>query len=217
MYKKNSGFTILTSLSFATVLALLLSIQTSIILAQENTTSSNTVNVGGNGSDWDKFLPQNVTINVGESITWIQSMSVPEPHTVTFMKDKNMLPPLLAPFSVPNSTEFTSTIPNPNVDPAVIPDPTNPNNKLVVVDNARASNTVVIDNTGTNVTYLPANASYTFTGDESYLNSGWMWPAGRVPPGAPPISSFTVTFENAGTYDYLCVIHPWMTGTVKVD
>ncbi len=195
------------------------SIQTGVVFAiSENTTTvSNTVSAGGNGSDWDKFLPQNVSINAGESVRWINSMSVPEPHTVTFIKDNDMFPPLLAPFSVPNNTEFTSTISDSNVDPAVIPDPTNPNNKLVVIDNARASSTVVIDSTGTNATYLPVNARYTFSGDESYLNSGWMWPAGRVPPGAPPISSFTVTFENAGTYDYLCVIHPWMTGAVEVN
>ncbi|MDQ3837841.1 MAG: hypothetical protein M3297_01075 [Thermoproteota archaeon] len=23
-------------------------------------------------------------------------------------------------------------------------------------------------------------------------------------------------FERQGTYDYLCILHPWMTGTVEV-
>lgn len=186
--------------------------------SQENTdVVSNTVNVGGNESDWDKFSPQNITINAGESVTWINPMPVPEPHTVTFLKDPNMLPPLLAPFSIPNNTELTSAIPAPNVEPAVMPDPSNPNNKLVIVDNARATSPVAIDSTGTNVTHLPLNANYTFRGDESYVNSGWIWPEGMSPPGAPPISSFTVTFENAGTYGYICAIHPWMAGTVTVN
>lgn len=33
---------------------------------------------------------------------------------------------------------------------------------------------------------------------------------------APPLTTFTVTFENPGTYDYVCAVHPWMTGSVEV-
>ncbi|MFL6423789.1 MAG: plastocyanin/azurin family copper-binding protein, partial [Nitrososphaeraceae archaeon] len=29
-------------------------------------------------------------------------------------------------------------------------------------------------------------------------------------------TSFTVTFQKAGTYSYICQIHPWMTGSVLV-
>lgn len=29
-------------------------------------------------------------------------------------------------------------------------------------------------------------------------------------------STFQFTFDKAGTYDYFCMVHPWMTGTVKV-
>jgi plastocyanin len=54
-------------------------------------------------------------------------------------------------------------------------------------------------------------------GTESYLNSGWMWPEGQNPPEAPPLTTFTVTFENPGTYDYVCAVHPWMTGSVVVS
>jgi plastocyanin len=178
---------------------------------------SSTVSAGGNGTDWDKFLPENVTINAGESVTWTNPMQVSEPHTVTFVKDKEMIPPLVAPFSVPNNTELTSAIPSPNVEPTIIPDNSNPSNKLVIVDNLRASAPVSVDSTRTNVNHLPPNSNYTFTGDESYVNSGWMWPMGQVPPGAPPITLFTVTFENPGTYYYICVIHPWMSGTVTVN
>ncbi len=178
---------------------------------------SSTVGAGGNGTDWDKFTPQNVTINIGESVTWTNPMQVAEPHTVTFVKDNEMIPPLVAPFSVPNNTELISAIPAPNVEPTIIPDNSNPNNKLVIVDNHRASAPVAVDSPKTNVTHLPLNSNYTFTGEESYVNSGWMWPMGQVPPGAPPITSFTMTFENPGTYYYICVIHPWMSGTVTVN
>ena len=178
---------------------------------------SKTINAGGNGSNWDKFNPRNTNINAGESVTWINPMQVAEPHTVTFMKDREMFPPLFAVFSIKNNTELTPAMPSPNIAPTIMPDQSNPNNKLVVVDNARSSAPVVIDSTKTNITYIQPNANYTFTGEESYVNSGWMWPEGQAPPGSPPISSFTLTFEKAGTYNYICVIHPWMAGTIKVN
>src|ERR671912_470545 len=77
-------------------------------------------------------------------------------------------------------------------------------------------NPTPVDSTGKNVTYLPPNANYTMDGTESYINSAWLWPQGQVPPGAPPLTTFTVTFENPGIYDYVCTVHPWMTGSVEV-
>jgi plastocyanin len=41
-------------------------------------------------------------------------------------------------------------------------------------------------------------------------------PAGQIPPGIPPITTFTATFKKAGTYDYICIFHPWMTGRIIV-
>jgi plastocyanin len=35
-------------------------------------------------------------------------------------------------------------------------------------------------------------------------------------PPFPPVSSFTVMFEEPGIYPYICVIHPWMGGQVIV-
>ena len=62
-------------------------------------------------------------------------MQVAEPHTVSFAKDSEMIPPSVAPFSIPNNTELTSAVPAPNVEPTIIPDNTNPSNKLVIGDN----------------------------------------------------------------------------------
>ena len=201
----------------AGLLAFSLSIIFGVSFQGDASAVSSTVSAGGNDSSWDKFIPQNLTINAGENVTWINPMQVGEPHTVTFIKDKEMFPPLVAPFSVPNNTEFIPAIPSPNVEPTTIPDNSNPNNKLVIVDNSRSSSPVAIDSTRTNVTYLQPNSNYSFAGDESYVNSGWMFPIGQVPPDAPPIISFTMTFESPGTYNYLCVLHPWMTGVVTVN
>ncbi len=178
---------------------------------------SKTINAGGDGSNWDKFLPQNTTINAGESVKWTNHMPAAEPHTVTFINGDEMFPPLFAVFSIQNNTELTPAMSSPNIAPTILPDQLNPNNKLVVVDNARSSAPVAIDGTRTNITYMQPNANYTFTGEESYVNSGWMWPEGHAPAGAPPISSFTLTFENKGTYNYICIIHPWMAGTIMVN
>jgi plastocyanin len=43
----------------------------------------------------------------------------------------------------------------------------------------------------------------------SYLNSGFTEPG--------PNATFTVTFTQPGTYDYLCLLHPGMVGTVVVE
>jgi plastocyanin len=53
-------------------------------------------------------------------------------------------------------------------------------------------------------------------GAEKFVSSGWMWPKGLEPAGLPPINNFTVTFEKPGTYEYLCVVHPWMNGVATV-
>lgn len=36
-------------------------------------------------------------------------------------------------------------------------------------------------------------------------------------PGAPPNVAFSLTFDQPGTYDFICQIHPWMTGQVVVE
>jgi plastocyanin len=38
----------------------------------------------------------------------------------------------------------------------------------------------------------------------------------QIGPPFPPVSSFTVTFEQPGTYPYFCAIHPWQSGQVIV-
>lgn len=89
---------------------------------------------------------------------------------------------------------------------------TDETSKTVIIDNARVYNPIVIDSTGENVTYLPPNANYTMDGTESYVNSGWLCPQGQVPPGAPPLTTFTVKFEKP----YVCTVHPWMVGSIEV-
>jgi plastocyanin len=44
-------------------------------------------------------------------------------------------------------------------------------------------------------------------------NSGSVFNSGGLPPGA----FFQYTFEQEGTFDYYCQLHPWITGTVTVN
>src|ERR687894_336351 len=163
-----------------------------------NFTSQNdtrTVAAGGGGpvSVLTWFVPQNISISAGETVTWVNPTVVGEPHTVSFIKQPDYFAAIESPYLMPSDTELTPANPNErNTEPLIIP--------------------------GQNdTTYLPLNAKYTMTGDELYVNSGWIWPENAIPPGLAPITSFSVTFENAGTYEYLCVIHPWMTGRVIVE
>lgn len=178
-----------------------------------------TVAAGGGGPvapvSW--FIPQNVSISAGETVTWINPTVVSEPHTVSFFKQPDYFAALESPYLIPSDTELTPANPNErNTEPLIIPGQNDTTDNTIIAANARAFNPVVID-AQNNVTPLPLNANYTMTGDELYVNSGFMWPEGMNPPGTPPITSFSITFENAGTYDYLCVIHPWMTGRVIVE
>jgi plastocyanin len=172
---------------------------------------------GGNSTDIKTvFVPQNIEIQAGQTINWFNPTPVGEPHSVTFFKDTKLFPVFAVPFAVPASTEFDALMPSPNLEPLTVPS-NDTTSKTVVITNARSLSPVVVDSTGQNVTYLPINANYTMDGSESYVNSGWVWPEGKNPPEAPPISEFTVTFGNPGTYGYVCTIHPWMTGTVVVS
>jgi plastocyanin len=187
-----------------------------------NFTSQNdtrTVAAGGGGPvsvvTW--FVPQNISISAGETVTWVNPTVVGEPHTVSFLKQPDYFAAIESPYLIPRDTELSPANPNErNTEPLIIPGQNDTTSNTIIAANARATNPVVID-AQNNVTYLPLNANYTMTGDELYVNSGWLWPEGQIPPGLAPITSFSVTFENAGTYDYICVIHPWMTGRVIVQ
>jgi plastocyanin len=171
--------------------------------------------VGNASSVVTEFVPKNIEIKSGDSIMWDSPTTVPEPHSVTFVKENNSFAAFAAPFVVPNSTQFKSLNSTSNAEPLFVPPQPGQPVKTVITVNARAYLPVVIDSTGKNVTNLPPNSNYSMDGTERYINSGWLWPPGQAPPG-PPLTNFTLTFEKPGSYPYLCNVHPWMTGTVVV-
>ena len=159
------------------------------------------------------YVPDNIEANVGQPVNWYNPTEVGEPHTVTFVMDNNTMAGVVSPLSVSNTTTFTALPPNSNNEPIVIPGQ-NGTNTIIAV-NARTFNPAVIDSTG-NVEFMSPNANYTIDGTEKYVNSGWFLPKGMEQeyPGAG--NTFTVTFEKPGTYNYLCILHPWMIGSITV-
>jgi plastocyanin len=189
---------------------------------QANITAQNgtrIVEAGGGGPvsvvTW--FNPQNVSISAGQTVTWINPTVVSEPHTVSFMKDPSYFANFESPYLIPNGTELTPANPEEkNTEPLIISGQNETATNTIIAANKRQASPAVID-AQNSVTYLQPNANYTMNGDELYVNSGIIWPQDSIPPGAPPITSFSVTFETAGTYDYICAFHPWMTGRVIVQ
>jgi plastocyanin len=158
------------------------------------------------------FVPQQIQISVGQSIIWDNPSTVAEPHTVTFVLDNKTATDIVSPFSVPNSIQFMPIPPNSNNEPLRPPS----QNNVVITINARSFIPTVIDSQGNVKHFAPPAAAYTMTGSEKYVNSGWLVPKGQeqLYPGAS--TSFTVKFQKAGTYHYICQVHPWMRGIVLV-
>ena len=202
----------------------------SAVYAQEEEVKEVQAGTGVGNAAIILFSPQLVQIKAGQSVTWYNPTPVPEPHTVTFVltnnnnNNKSYAADLIAPFTISNtitttnSTQIMPFIPNSNNEPLMTPD-----NNAIIAINKRAYNPVVVteDSTttggGKNVSYMKQNANYSMSGTEDYVNSGWLLPKGQenLYPGSG--NTFTMTFQKAGTYDYLCIIHPYMTGRVIVN
>lgn len=188
------------------------------VISAQNTTTTTTattkVQAGGGNSTapLTAFVPQNIEIKAGESVTWDNPSTVGEPHTATFVLDNKTTTGIVSPFGVPNSTQFAAIPPNSNNEPLKVPG----QNNVVIAVNARSFIPTVIDSQGTVKHFAPPNAAYTMDGSEKYVNSGWLVPKGQeqLYPGSS--TSFTVTFQKAGTYHYICQLHPWMVGSVLV-
>jgi len=181
---------------------------------QQNNDSLKVAAGGGNGTaPLTVFIPQDVEINVGQSVTWSNPTTVGEPHTVTFVLDNTTMADVVSPLAVSNATKFMPQPPGSNNEPVLIPGQDGMN--TIIAINARTFNPVVIDSSD-NVKFMSPNANYSMNGTEKYVNSGWFLPEGQeqLYPGSG--NTFTVTFEKPGTYNYLCILHPWMTGSVLV-
>ena len=74
-------------------------------------------------------------------------------------------------------------------------------------------NTVTIDVGGTVTWENNDTAAHTSTGGSATEGPSGVFDSSLIMAG----SSFSHTFEDAGTFDYFCMVHPWMSGTVIVE
>ena len=67
--------------------------------------------------------------------------------------------------------------------------------------------------TGVQTCALPIyTAAHTATAGTATNGPSDVWDSGLIMAG----SSFSHTFEAAGTFDYFCMVHPWMSGVVII-
>lgn len=190
------------------------------VQAQEQSQPTAAIRVAAGGGNatapWTIFVPQTVQINVGQSVTWYNpTEDAGEPHTVTFVLDNSTMAGVVSPLGVSNTTKFSALPPGSNNEVVLLPDTTSSGMNTILAVNARTYHPAIIDAQG-NVTYMKPNANYSVTGSEKYINSGWFLPNGLEDEFPGSSNTFTVKFEKQGTYGYLCVLHPWMTGSVVV-
>ena len=72
--------------------------------------------------------------------------------------------------------------------------------------------TVTIAKGGTVTFSNPDSAPHTTTSGDATGGPDGTWDSSLVMPGA----SYDVTLNSSGTYNYFCMVHPWMAGTVIV-
>jgi plastocyanin len=208
----------MTILLTCTAIAMTIVITNMALAQNDNTTSSSSsvqIQAGGGNSTipYTVYNPAIAQIKTGQTVIWYNPSVAPEPHTVTFALDNNTRPELSATFAVKNSSNFMPIV-NFTSQPVIIPNHNNPSTTLILASNSIASSAVAIDSAG-KVKHLGSNAAYSIKGDEKLVNSGMLFPKGMGPPNGS--TTFTLTFEKGGTYDYYCILHPWQKGKVAVQ
>jgi plastocyanin len=168
------------------------------------------------------YTPQSIEINAGESVTWLSPAELVDIHTVTFAFDPNLQSDIILPFAVTAGENFELLEPFNAGNPLIMQVPDG--RDAIAGLNKDAWYPTVID-ANNQTTYLNGtDIQYAIQGNERLVNSGIILPptpsatgaAPQMGPPFPPVSSFTATFAQPGTYPYFCAIHPWMTGQVIV-
>lgn len=171
------------------------------------------VGEGNNTVSVTKYFPDYVEITAGDSITWYNGVEVPNPHTVTFIRNLGNIEKIGLPFYVPNNTIFTPVLNNLG-EP--LEEKTSNGTRIVMMLNARALTPTVIaaDN---KVMELKQNSVYALNGSEKFVNSGPLLSLDKEQNFDYSFSSsFTVVFNKPGFFEYSCLFHPWMIGKLLV-
>ena len=171
------------------------------------------VGEGNNTVSFTKYFPDYVEITAGDSITWYNGVDVPNPHTVTFIRDLDNAEKIGVPFYVSNNTQFIPVLNNLG-EP--LEETTGNGTRIVMMLNARALTPTVIT-ADDKVMELKKDSIYAFNGTEKFVNSGPLLSLDKKQNFDYSFSnSFTVVFNKPGFYEYTCLFHPWMIGKLLV-
>ncbi|MFQ5951469.1 MAG: hypothetical protein ACE5KH_05235 [Candidatus Geothermarchaeales archaeon] len=139
------------------------------------------------------FMPSLLFIRAGDTVVWTNEHSVGEPHTASFNFGNVPHPGFEIPFAV--SGEIIQLLPPELGEPLVV-DSLPTGEPILIGFNARAF--FPVDEWGT------------------WVNSGLLLAEDHVEEFPGSASSWSYTFTEPGTYNYHCVLHHWMTGTIVV-
>lgn len=171
------------------------------------------VGEGNNTVSFTQYFPPYAEVKVGDSITWYNGMSVPNPHTVTFIQDLGHLEKIGVPFYISNDTRFVPVIDNLG-EPLL--EKTNNGTNIVMVLNSNALTPTIITSDDETLR-LKKDSVIDFQGNEKFVNSGPILALDKEQNFDYSFtSSFTLVFKNPGLYEYSCLFHPWMIGKILV-
>lgn len=80
------------------------------------------------------------------------------------------------------------------------------------VDRCYIPSVIVIDS-GKQVTWVNEDSAFHSVTSGFYGKPTELFDSGHL----DPFESYTLDFDEAGTYDYFCTLHPWMKGQVIVE
>ncbi len=72
---------------------------------------------------------------------------------------------------------------------------------------------VIVINSGQNVTWLNEDSAFHSVTSGFYGNPTDLFDSGHL----DPFESYSLDFNEIGTFDYFCTLHPWMKGQVIVE
>jgi len=72
---------------------------------------------------------------------------------------------------------------------------------------------LIVVEKGKQVTWLNEDSAFHSVTSGFYDAPSDLFDSGHL----DPFESYTITFDEAGTYDYFCTLHPWMKGQVIVE
>ncbi len=80
------------------------------------------------------------------------------------------------------------------------------------IDRCYIPSVIVIDS-GNQVTWVNEDSAFHSVTSGFYGEPSELFDSGHL----DPYESFTVDFDEKGTYDFFCTLHPWMKGQVIVE